>query len=122
MILRACVNPPINMRMRNRCPRSLTQLSPTPFSLKTNYRQSSLSSVMPLPRSLPQSAKGGERRNSAARLLGQRYQVERRIGSGAFGAAFLVTDLKSGNERSAPHSVTRPLTGRPKLLRCVGRC
>ena len=54
---------------------------------------------MPLPRSLPQSAKGAGEKRDAARVLGQRYQVERRMGSGAFGTAYLVSDLKSAGER-----------------------
>ncbi|CAI8010361.1 Serine/threonine-protein kinase Nek11 [Geodia barretti] len=56
---------------------------------------------MPLPRSLPQSARsgGGERRGTATRVLAGRYKVEQRMGSGAFGTAYLVADLQSGNER-----------------------
>ena len=69
---------------------------------------------MPLPRSLPQSARsgGGERRGTATRVLAGRYKVEQRMGSGAFGTAYLVADLQSGNERWRSDSVTW-------LLRCT---
>lgn len=80
---------------------------------------------MPLPRSLPQSAKNGERRNESTRVLARRYKVERRLGSGSFGTAYLVLDLQSSdNERytstyTHTHKTSRPITGRPELSRKV---
>ena len=57
---------------------------------------------MPLPKNLPQSV-GGEsspkKERTAVQVVAQRYRVERRMGSGAFGTAFLVTDLKDRKER-----------------------
>ena len=32
------------------------------------------------------------------RIVGNRYRVEKKLGSGNFGTAFLVTDLKDNNE------------------------
>ena len=70
--------------------------SPTPLN-------ANLSCSMPLPKNLPQSAKGAAQlkkgRAVAVQVLAHRYRVERKMGSGAFGTAFLVTDLKSRNER-----------------------
>jgi NIMA (never in mitosis gene a)-related kinase len=56
---------------------------------------------MPLPKTLPTS--NGENPSSqqssrSERVLGNRYKVERRLGSGNFGVAQLVKDLKAGGE------------------------
>ena len=75
-------------------------------------RSSSRSDQMPLPKVLPQvhpppdqaarapsgrpdhGGGGGE-----AAVVANRYSVEKKLGSGAFGTAFLVTDKRSNNDR-----------------------
>ena len=57
---------------------------------------------MPLPKNLPRSAKASPPSTSAGKrgVLANRYCVEHKLGSGAFGSAYLVTDLKTvNNER-----------------------
>ena len=66
--------------------------SPTPFQYMS----------MPLPKDLPQSINGAAPLKvgmAVVRVLAHRYRVERKMGSGAFGTVFLVTDLQSRNER-----------------------
>lgn len=56
---------------------------------------------MPLPKTLPTATggnAGSEKSTRPERILGNRYKVERRLGSGNFGTAHLVTDLKAGGE------------------------
>lgn len=81
------------------------------------------SGIMPLPKVLPQvsnashdlEARGDSRTSycqeapehsrqswvggGAARVVVNRYQVERKLGSGAFGTAFLISDLKTNKDR-----------------------
>lgn len=57
---------------------------------------------MPLPKNLPKSISDEgslKKERTAVQVVAQRYRVERRLGSGAFGTAFLVTDLKDRKER-----------------------
>ena len=58
---------------------------------------------MPLPKNLPiqepTNTEGAAPLKEAVQVLAHRYRVERKLGSGAFGTAWLVTDLKSHNER-----------------------
>ena len=65
---------------------------------------------MPLPKELPEVQQGsrdrdGRRRLSsggdgggAGRVVANRYQLDKKLGSGAFGTAFLVADLKSNRD------------------------
>lgn len=61
--------------------------------------------AMPLPKNLPQQSKAQAKHGASfksgvpPRVLANRYRVEQRLGSGAFGTVFLVTDLRAGNER-----------------------
>lgn len=64
---------------------------------------------MPLPKNLPRSAQSAKTapppaaKNEGGKVLANRYRVEDKLGSGAFGSCFLVTDLKAiGNERWGP--------------------
>lgn len=56
---------------------------------------------MPLPKSLPQTVSEPEKGNVAPlpQVMAERYRVEHKLGSGAFGTVFLVTDLNFRNER-----------------------
>ena len=72
---------------------------------------------MPLPKVLPQVSKaqqhvpqgpviripsdsaGQAERRTRGKVVANRYGVERKLGSGAFGTAFLVTDLKASNDK-----------------------
>ena len=66
---------------------------------------------MPLPKDLPnvqQRSRGGsdggsrprsEGGGGAERVLANRYKMDKKLGSGAFGAAFLVADLKANREK-----------------------
>ena len=57
---------------------------------------------MPLPKTLPTSTgenPSSQQSSRPERVLGNRYKVERRLGSGNFGVAQLVTDLKAGGEQ-----------------------
>eukprot|EP00118_Oscarella_pearsei_P014030 m.117462 g.117462 ORF g.117462 m.117462 type:complete len:597 (+) comp37614_c0_seq2:26-1816(+) len=54
---------------------------------------------MPLPKKLPASARGDVSSSPAStRIVGNRYRIERRLGSGNFGTAHLVADLKAGGD------------------------
>ena len=57
--------------------------------------------AMPLPKSLPQTVSEPEKGNVAPlpQVMAERYRVEHKLGSGAFGTVFLVTDLNFRNER-----------------------
>lgn len=52
---------------------------------------------MPLPKSYPVS--GDQAGSAKKRMLNKRYAVGKKLGSGHFGTAFLVTDIKANNER-----------------------
>ena len=72
---------------------------------------------MPLPKELPRSRQavsgapaapsavekgrhvGGGEGKTAARVLANRYCVGQKLGSGSFGCAYLVFDLKANNEK-----------------------
>ncbi len=64
---------------------------------------------MPLPKDLPnvqQPPHGGDggglrrsERGGAERVLANRYKMDKKLGSGAFGAAFLVADLKANRDK-----------------------
>ena len=57
---------------------------------------------MPLPKNLPRSAKAAPlsaTKKEDVKVLANRYHLERKLGSGAFGCAFLVTDLKANGDR-----------------------
>ena len=54
---------------------------------------------MPLPKSLPQAAPLSAANKEEVKVMANRYHLERKLGSGAFGCAFLVTDLKANGER-----------------------
>jgi len=52
---------------------------------------------MPLPKSYPV---GGDQASATnKRTLNKRYVVGKKLGSGHFGTAFLVIDIKANNER-----------------------
>lgn len=53
---------------------------------------------MPRPRDAKEATYSGLS-NSEKRVLGNRYRVEKKLGSGNFGTAFLVTDLNDENDR-----------------------
>lgn len=65
-----------------------------PLKYSSNY-------IMSLPKRMPQkssrvaTASGTEHGNSDKRVILNRYQVERKLGSGNFGTAYLVVDLKT---------------------------
>ncbi len=48
---------------------------------------------MPLPKKIPRS-RSAKNKDAAKRILANRYRVENKLGSGNFGTAWLVTDLK----------------------------
>ena len=52
---------------------------------------------MPLPKSYPVA--GDQASSTKKRILNKRYTVGKKLGSGHFGTAFLVTDIKANNER-----------------------
>ena len=52
---------------------------------------------MPLPKSYPVA--GDQAGSAKKRMLNKRYVVGKKLGSGHFGTAFLVTDIKANNER-----------------------
>ena len=60
---------------------------------------------MPLPKKIPRSGGTGQKQKKDSkdgapvqkRVLANRYQVEKKLGSGNFGTAFLVKDLKLKN-------------------------
>ncbi len=66
---------------------------------------------MPLPKNLPApsrsavpakaTAPSSAKKKEGGRVLSGRYRQEEKLGSGAFGCAYLVTDLKANNERWA---------------------
>lgn len=90
----------LRMRMNRSAPPILVDLKPR---LLTSER--SRGRAMPLPKNLPQQSKAQAKHGAsfkggaAPRVLANRYRVEQRLGSGAFGTVFLVTDLRAGNER-----------------------
>ena len=49
---------------------------------------------MPLPKKIPRSKGAKPDKAPDKRVLANRYRVEKRLGSGNFGTAWLVTDLK----------------------------
>ncbi|XP_013411835.1 serine/threonine-protein kinase Nek11 [Lingula anatina] len=49
---------------------------------------------MPLPKKIPRGRRSSKEEEEEKRILANRYQVERKLGSGNFGTAFLVKDLK----------------------------
>ena len=56
---------------------------------------------MPLPKKIPRGRpveEKEEEETKALRVLANRYQVQKKLGSGNFGTAFLVKDLKVGGE------------------------
>lgn len=58
---------------------------------------------MPLPRKIPQSRPTTSSGSSSVpddqkRVVVNRYRVEKKLGSGNFGTAYLVTDLKAKKE------------------------
>ena len=78
---------------------------------------------MPLPKNLPRSAKAKVTpppapKKEDGKVLANRYRLETKLGSGAFGCAYMVTDLKSSNERYDPlHVITRTQLVRAK--KCI---
>ena len=82
--------------------------------------------AMPLPKNLPQQSKAQAKHGApfkreggaAPRVLANRYRAEQRLGSGAFGTVFLVTDLRAGNERYDACNVCRPLCSR-ECVECI---
>ena len=62
--------------------------------------------LMPLPKNLPRSAQPaapskppGTKENGDLVVFANRYKVESKLGSGAFGCALLVTDLRANGEK-----------------------
>ncbi len=51
----------------------------------------------------PDNGRGGGA-GRRGRVIANRYAVENKLGSGAFGIVFLVTDLKSKKDRYSSHS------------------
>ncbi len=56
---------------------------------------------MPLPKNLPggPAKPPSAKKKDEVRILSERYRQENKLGSGAFGCAYLVIDLKANNER-----------------------
>jgi len=54
---------------------------------------------MPLPKSYPVASSQSSAATPSKRTLNGRYVVGKKLGSGHFGTAFLVTDIKANNER-----------------------
>ena len=52
---------------------------------------------MPLPKKFPRAGAGSKGKEK--RVLANRYRVEKKLGSGNFGTAWLVTDLKCKDEK-----------------------
>ena len=73
---------------------------------------------MPLPKNLPKAGRPAGRpvsssiqsstkdKESGGMVLAHRYKMEHKLGSGAFGCAYLVVDLKANNERYELYDIT----------------
>lgn len=48
---------------------------------------------------VPSSARGESRRGDERTVLANRYRVGQKLGSGSFGCAYLVFDLKANSEK-----------------------
>ena len=74
---------------------------------------------MPLPKKLPTPSSAASnlpppsrdpQKEGSGRILANRYELSDKLGSGAFGSAFLVRDLRAGRERWVDHVQQAPCT------------
>ena len=56
---------------------------------------------MPLPKRIPRSRSAKSKDTNDKRVLANRYVVDKKLGSGNFGTAWLVKDLKAKDEKDA---------------------